>query len=639
MCGIAGCYRRPDADGLVAAMHDRLAHRGPDSEGFYRWTDGPGTITLAHRRLAIIDLSDAAGQPFVKDGLALVYNGELYNYRELRSQLAGLGVRFRSASDTEVVLEAWRRWGPGALDRFRGMFAFALFDERSGHLALARDQLGIKPLFLRRDRRGVVFASELKALVGALGPELEVEPGALVASLLYYWIPESRCAIRGVEKLPPGAWADVRPDGQVSIHHYWRLPDVAAEAAAGPPADLGPIVERSVVAHLVADVPVSAFLSGGLDSSIVSVLAKRANADIDAYTIAFRREDRRLEAMPDDAAYARLVASRFGIDLHEIEIAPDIVELLPRIVGVLDEPIGDPAAINTFLICDAARRAGVKVLLSGMGADELFGGYRKHFACLLAARYRSLPHVVRSGVVRPVVDRLPVSIGTRGLRRARWAKRFLSFAELPEEPAFRRSYTLYGAAELVDLLDPTLAPHVESLLDEHARIYHDTTLLDHVNRMCLADTRLFLPSLNLAYTDRASMAASTEVRVPFVDVEVVRAAFSLPGSAKIAGRSGKAALKKAAEGWLPSEVVHRPKGLFSAPLRAWVRRDLRDMVDDVVLGGELVGSGFLRGPAVRRLVEEDRAGREDLSKQIWHLLSLELWYRQTGAVGVRGAAA
>ncbi len=635
MCGIAGCYQEADGERLASLMSEAIVHRGPDGDGMYCFERGRVRAQLAHRRLSIIDLSDAASQPFTKDGLSLVYNGELYNFGELRGELAGDGVRFRSSSDTEVVLEAWRRWGPASLRRFRGMFAFAVFDERSGHLTLARDQLGIKPLFFHWSNGGVMFASELKALAAALGPRLQVDPGALVASLLYYWVPDQRCALRGVKKLSPGTWVEFRPDGHVAVHRYWSLPAVATEAAAGPAVDLGPVIEDSVTSHLVADVPVSTFLSGGLDSSIVTVLAKRAKPEIDAYTIGFRPEDQRSEAMPDDLTYARLVASTFGVELHEIEIAPDVVELLPRMAGALDEPIGDPAAINTFLICDAARRAGVKVLLSGMGADELFGGYRKHYACLLAARYRRLPRPVRAGVVRPAVDRLPVAIGGRGLRQARWAKRFVSFAELPEEPAFRRSYTLYGTEELAALVDPGLAHEVGAVFDEHAEVYNDTALVDHVNRMCLADARLFLPGLNLTYTDRASMAASTEVRVPFVDVEVVRAAFSVPGPAKIVGHRGKAALKAAAESWLPREVVHRPKGLFSAPLRAWVRRDLRELVDDVVRGGELVSSGFLRRPAVERLIEDDRAGREDRSKHIWHLLTLELWYRQMRSLGVR----
>ena len=378
---------------------------------------------------------------------------------------------------------------------------------------------------------------------------------------------------------------------------------MAAEAAAGPQADLRQVIEESVTAHLVADVPVSSFLSGGLDSSIITVLANQAEPGIDAYTITFRPEDQRLEAMPDDAVYARKVAAQYGISLHEIEISPDIVDLLPRMVDVLDEPIGDPAAINTLLMCEAARERGIKVILSGMGADELFGGYRKHLACLMASRYGRLPGPAAARPCAARCDRLPVTVGGRGLRYARWAKRFLTFAELPEEPRFRRSYTLYDPPELAALLSPDLAGHVADVVAEHREIYNDNTLTDEVNRMCLADTRLFLPGLNLAYTDRASMAASVEVRVPFVDPVVARAAFSIPGRDKIVGRQAKVALKQAAENWLPAEIVHRPKASFSAPLRAWVRGDLREVIQDVLVGGELVEHGLLRA---RRAAPADR---------------------------------
>ncbi|MEI8411567.1 MULTISPECIES: asparagine synthase (glutamine-hydrolyzing) [unclassified Kribbella] len=634
MCGIAGCYQQHDGLALAETMSDRIAHRGPDADGVYRFEDGDIRAYLAHRRLSIIDLSSGADQPFTKRGLTISYNGELYNYKELRAELARSGVSFRTSSDTEVVLEAWRRWGPAALTRFRGMFAFAMLDEDSGSLFLARDPLGIKPLYFRRRHGGVIFASELKALVAAIGPELRTDPGALIASMLYYWLPEQQCAIEGVDKLPPGSWAEFRPDGSSRHETYWRVTDVATEAAAGPPADLRSVIEESVAAHLVADVGVSTFLSGGLDSSLVTVLAKRLDPGIDSYTITFRAQDQRLEAMPDDAIYARKVAQQFGIDLHEIEIAPDVVELLPRIVDILDEPIGDPAAINTLLMCDTARDAGVKVLLSGMGADELFGGYRKHLACVMGAQYQRLPGVLRNGLVGPAVRRLPVTANGRGLRYARWAKRFLTFADLPEETAFRRSYTMYDADQLAGLLSPDLEPYVGKLISEHSDIYHDTTLDDHVNRMCLADARMFLPGLNLAYTDRSSMAASTEVRTPFVDPIVARAAFSIPGSEKIHRRTSKLALKKAAEAWLPKEIIYRPKASFSAPLRAWVRNDLRELVDDTLLRGDLVGSGFLQQSAVQGLVDDERAGREDYSKQIWQLLTLETWTRHMRSLGV-----
>ena len=633
MCGIAGCYQQADGQKLVDIMTDRIAHRGPDSAGTWNHEDGQVAVQLGHRRLSIIDLSAAADQPLTKHGLTMIYNGELYNYRALRADLASRGVRFTTNSDTEVVLEAWRYWGPGALTRFRGMFAFALVDEQTGDLVLARDPLGIKPLYYLPRGAGVIFASELKALVAAVGSELRMEPGALVASMLYYWVPEQRCAINGVRKLPGGSWARFRPDGSFRVEHYWRPADVAAQAADGPPADLGPVIEESVTAHLVSDVPVSSFLSGGLDSSIVTVLAHQADAAIDAYTITFRPEDQRLEAMPDDAIYARKVAARYGIDLHEIEISPDIVSMLPRIVDVLDEPIGDPAAINTLLMCEAARERGVKVILSGMGADELFGGYRKHLACVIAGRYRRLPAAPRA-LVRSTVDRLPVSAAGRGLRYARWSKRFLTFAELPEEPRFRRSYTLYDPDELAALVSPDLAGSIGQVIQEHSDIYHDNALQDEVNRMCLADTRLFLPGLNLAYTDRSSMAASVEVRVPFVDPVVAQAAFSIPGSAKIQRRQGKVALKRAAESWLPHEIVYRPKASFSAPLRAWVRGDLQEVIRDVLINGELVGCGMIRREALLRLVADEQAGREDRSKQIWQLLTMELWYRHAQALGV-----
>jgi asparagine synthase (glutamine-hydrolysing) len=633
MCGIAGCYQQADGPKLVDVMIDRIAHRGPDATGIWSHEDDRVSVQLGHRRLSIIDLSAAADQPLSKNGLTLIYNGELYNYRELRAELMARGTRFITSSDTEVVLEAWRCWGPEALRRFRGMFAFALLDQGTGDLVLARDPLGIKPLYYLPRSDGVVFASELKALVTAVGSELRIEPGALVASMLYYWLPEQRCAIDGVRKLPGGSWARFRPDGTSLVQHYWRVADVAAEAAAGPDADLDQVIKESVAAHMVSDVPVSSFLSGGLDSSIVTVLAHQADSGIDAYTIAFRPQDQRLEAMPDDAVYARKVAAQFGIDLHEIEISPDVVGLLPRIVDVLDEPIGDPAAINTLLMCEAARERGVKVILSGMGADELFGGYRKHLACVLAGRYGRLPGAPRA-LVRSAVDRLPVSAAGRGLRYARWAKRFLTFAELPEEPRFRRSYTLYDPGELAALISPDLAGYVDQVVQEHCDVYTDNSLQDEINRMCLADARMFLPGLNLAYTDRASMAASVEVRVPFVDPVVAQAAFSIAGSAKIRRRQGKVALKQVAESWLPREIVYRPKASFSVPLRAWVRGDLREVIGDVLVGGELVESGMIRREPLLRLIADEQAGREDRSKQIWQLLTMELWYRHAQSMGV-----
>ena len=633
MCGILGAYGVATVDDqVVAAMSDAIAHRGPDAAGTWTSSDDAHRVRLGHRRLSIIDLSDAANQPFVKDGLVLVFCGEIYNYRELRAELRDAGTGFRTDSDTEVLLEAWRRWGPASLRRLRGMFAFAIYDERRRTLTLARDHFGIKPLFYTFRDGGIAFASELKGLRPLLGARPAIDHSAIVASLMYYWIPEDHCVYQGVHKLPPGSWLEVAPDGRQRLERWF---DPRAELA-GPSdrqvdvEELRRVLEDSVAAHLVADVPISTFLSGGLDSSLITVLAARRNPDLDCYTISFRPEDRRLEAMPDDLSYARKLANQHGIRLHEVEIAPDVADLLPRMVHTLDEPIGDAAAINAYLICRAARDAGVKVLLSGMGADELFGGYRKHYAGLLASRYRRLPGVLRHNLVAPAVDRLPVAGARRGYRAARWAKRFVAFADLPEEAAFRRSYTHYDVGELHELLDPELWPQVDRLVEEHAAVYGEGPADDQVNRMCYTDTRMFLPGLNLAYTDRASMAASTEVRVPYVDKEVAAAAFAIPGAAKIAGRERKAILKQAAEAWLPREIVYRPKGLFSAPLRAWIRRDLVDMVEDLVAGGTLVTSGLVDKQMVRTMIDDDRRGAADRSKEIWQLLTLEVWYRQQG---------
>jgi asparagine synthase (glutamine-hydrolysing) len=633
MCGIAGAYQQVDGQSSVETMSRVIAHRGPDDCGLFSFGDERVDVHLAHRRLSIIDLS-GGHQPLSKAGLTLCYNGELYNYREIRAELASAGVCFDTSSDTEVVLEAWRAWGPDCLTRFRGMFAFALFDAATGSMYLARDPLGIKPLFYLRRKDGVVFSSEMKAIVAAFGRELRMDPSGLVASMLFWWVPDKASCIQDVIKLQPGTWAEFRPDGTFAVRRYWSAAAAAFEASNDAPADLAAVIESSVAAHLVADVPVSTFLSGGLDSSIISVLAKRQIPDLEAYTITFRSKDRRLEAMPDDAKFARIVADMYDIELHEIEIAPDVVDMLPRLVGILDEPIGDPAAINTLIMCETARDAGVKVLLSGMGADELFAGYRKHRACLLAAHYRRVPPITRRAV-SSTVSHMPVAAGGRGFRYARWAKRFLTFCELPEEAAFRRSYTLYDPPELAALTSPDLRPCVDEVIDQHLEIYADNTLTDHVNRMCLADSRLFLSGLNLAYTDRASMAASTEVRVPFVDPLVFRAAFSLPGADKVNTRTGKLALKQAARRWLPNEIVDRRKASFSAPLRAWIAHDLKELIDDVLVGGELVETGFVSRPALDALITEERAGREDRSKQIWQLLTLELWYRNMKESGVQ----
>lgn len=630
MCGILGGINIAGLASALPALLDRIAHRGPDAAGTHVEQGPGGTVALGHRRLSIIDLSAAANQPFEKDGYILVFNGEIYNYRHLTQELKSLGVVFRTHSDTEVVLEAWKNWGPDSLARMRGMFAFAIYERHSGRLVLARDPFGIKPLYVMKRSGGVAFASELKALVPLLGPGARVDDGAVLASLVYSWLPDDYCLYRDVSKLAAGHWLEVRPDGIVAEHVYWDegrdlvqsdRPEVGVE-------ELRAIVAESVKLHMVSDVPVSTFLSGGLDSSILTVLATQHAGRLESYITFFRAEDQALEAMPDDLGYARQVAKLHDITLHEIELQPDVVKLLPQMVDILDEPLGDASAINVHLICRAARDAGVKVLLSGIGADEIFAGYRRQYACTLANRYQRLPATLRDGVIARLVSALPVAGEKRGYRTIRWAKRFLSFANLPEEQAFLRSYTHYNQSELVAAMGREMPAEVEELFHRHAVLYAQGPAGDHVNRMCFTDLRLFLRGLNLFLTDRASMAASTEVRVPFVDLEVVKAAFAIPGARKMAGQERKVILKKAAEAWLPRSIIYRPKAMFSMPLRSWIRRDLRELVDDTLSDGEIVGRGYLSRQHIRALIERDRAGIADNCREIWKLLTLDLWLRR-----------
>ena len=629
MCGIIGAIGIANIGASFPMLVDRMAHRGPDAGGVFEERFRDQDVKLGQRRLSIIDLSDAANQPFEKDGLVLVYNGEIYNYRQLRSELERSGVKFRTNSDTEVVLEAWRLWGGKSLLRLRGMFAFALYDKRSGSLVLARDPFGIKPLFILRKGGGLAFASELKALLPILGTDATIDETGVVASLVYGWLPDEFCMYRQVSKLQPGRWIERRIDGTISEHVYWDPVKETIEQERRPAdiEELRHVLKDSIAAHMVADVPVATFLSGGLDSSLITVIAREQVDRLDCFTIAFRPEDQKFEAMPDDLRYARALAKTSDVNLHEIVISPNLAEMLPQMVRTLDEPIGDGAAINAYLICKGARDLGIKVLLSGMGADEMFAGYRRHYACMLAARYRRLPAFLRSGLIEPLMDVLPAAGRDRGYRTLRWAKRFAKFASLSEEQAFLRSYAFLGRDELASVLNKDLSREADRVFGHHADIYAQGPADDQVNRMCQSDVRLFLSGLNLAYTDRASMAASTEVRVPFVDIEVARAAFRIAGSDKIRGNNGKFALKKAAEAWLPKSIVYRPKGLFSAPLRAWVRNDLRTMVDDILPNGELVRRGYLKAGYVRNLIDSDRAGREDYSKEIWHLLTLDYWLR------------
>jgi asparagine synthase (glutamine-hydrolysing) len=634
VCGIVGLYNFPAKGDGLAGMLRRVAHRGPDAEGICETQSHGADVRLGHRRLSIIGLSEAANQPFEKDGLVIVYNGEVYNYAALKRELEAAGVRFRTTSDTEVLLEAWRRWGADCLNRLRGMFAFALLDRRTGRLILGRDPFGIKPLFVERRHGGVAFASELKALTPVLGDALELNPTALISSLMYYYVPQAHCVYREVEKLPPGHVAEISPDGVYRQTCYFDprrefIRDSCREIGV---SDLRTIIENSVAAHMVADVPVSAFLSGGLDSSLITAIAARQGHPIEGYTISFRAENQSSRRCPTTSSMRGGSPEPMASSCTRSRSPPTSRTCCRAWVAILDEPIGDAAAINAYLICKAARGRGIKVLLSGMGADELFGGPQ---APRLHAR-RKVSEVAEIPPPRPAaaghrpsargaaeqgLSNRPLCQTVPGFRRPARGARLpaqlhpLGGVGVPwsaqpgpvrcRGPSGRRARRIVRPVPLGELRRPG---------EQH--VLHRRAPFSPWPQPCLHRSRQH----------------GRLDRVPYVDREVAAAAFGISGGRKIEGRETKAVLKKAAEPYLPKEVIYRPKALFSAPLRAWIRRDLQPMVEELLMmGGRMVSSGFLNAGFLRRVVDEARAGMVDRSKEIWQLMTLESWLQQQSA--------
>jgi asparagine synthase (glutamine-hydrolysing) len=624
MCGIAGFLNYDFNHSFFDEVNTIQYHRGPDAQDSFRHEN----IQLYHQRLSIIDISEAANQPFKKDKYIIIFNGEIYNYKSLRQTLIEeKGILFRTSSDTEVLLELYRSKGPNCLNDLQGMFAFAIYNLESRELFLARDHFGIKPLFYYSNSRQFAFASELKTLIKAPGIKKDINYLSLTSSLNYLWLPGNATMFNGINKLPPGSFAVITNEGEMALKSYYEPPQTTVDySEADAIAELDEILCNSVSRHLEADVPVSAFLSGGLDSSLLSVLAKREQP-LSTYSIAISRDDKRIEQMPDDAKYAREVANKYGMDHHEILINPAVAEELPHMVYHLDEPIGDPAAINTYLISKAARENGVKVLLSGMGADEIFFGYRRQMATLEAMKYQKMPGLFK-GLVGNITNMLPVRIGNKGIKTTRWAKRFLSFANLPPSEAYQRSYSYYDKASLINLLTNDATNDIDEMYLAHQRIFDRGFEDDLINKMCYTDVQYFMQGLNLTYTDRASMAASVEVRVPFIDKKVVDFALSIPGPLKYKHRKQKYLLKKVAEKYLPKNIIYRPKASFGAPIRSWISGALEPMVNDLLSSDSISNRGLFNPNEIRDLIKSNKEGKADNAYQIYQLLTTELWFRE-----------
>ena len=623
MCGIAGFLNFKDNLELANRANEIQMHRGPDAQQV--WADD--YIALAHQRLSIIDLDERSNQPFSKGDYVIIYNGELYNYKELAEKHLE-GTNFKTSSDTEVVLEMYIKMKEECLQYFIGMFAFAVYNTNTGELFCARDHFGIKPFYFYKKDSSFAFASELKTLVQVPGFDKKVNMKALISSLNYIWIPGNDSIFSSISKLPPAHYIKLNKKGSFELKRYWSL-ETAIENKSEDDLikELGDEFDETMSRHMVADVPVSSFLSGGLDSSVISVAAKKFNSNISTYTIGTEAKDKKIESMPDDQKYAKILADINDFDHIEIVINSNITKELPNIVRTLDEPIGDPAAINTYLICKAAREKGVKVLLSGMGADEMFCGYRRQKATLMAEKYKAYPAFLRYPI-RLVVNKLPVKFGNRGLRLARWSKKFISFAERPTEEAYRMSYSYYNKKELEQLLRDDCTDLVEELYKDHHAIFESNYQEDVVNKMCFTDINMFMVGLNLTYTDRASMAASVEVRVPFIDKKFIGRAMKIPGKYKYKKGESKYILKKVAEKYLPNNIVYRPKASFGAPIRSWISGDLKSMVDEHLSQSIVEKRGLFDYAYINKLITNDRLGLEDNAYRIYQLLTIELWFKE-----------
>ena len=628
MCGLAGFINFEDKEALAKNVGAKQRHRGPDAQKVWMHDN----VALSHQRLSIIDLDPRSDQPFIKDGFAIIFNGEIYNYKELKDEInkANTHADFITTSDTEVILELYRLKKEKCLDDLIGMFVFAIYEIRTGKLFIARDHFGIKPLFYTQIANRIAFASELKSLVNLPGFDKTINMHALAGAINYLWVPGDVTMFRNCHKLPPAHYMTIDTLASSPTPHisrYWQLDTtIGIKSEEQALSALTKCMERTIQRHMVSDVPVSSFLSGGLDSSLISVMANKINPGLSTYTIAISADDKKVEQMPEDEKYAGQLAEQFKFDHHEIKITPAIIKLLPEIVYTLDEPIGDPAAINTFLICKAARERGVKVLLSGMGADEIFFGYRRQKATLIAKKYRQLPSLVKAPI-RFFAGKLPVRTNRGGKKLTRWAKRFLSFANLPTEEAYMKSYSYYNEQELKQLFKADISEGYQWLRHQHSSLFNKSYNNDPINQMCYTDIQMFMVGLNLTYTDRASMATSVEVRVPFIDKEVVTLAMQIEGSIKFRKRQSKYILKKAAEKYLPREIIYRPKSSFGAPLRSWISNDLKDMVNDLLSKENVEKRGLFNYDFVKKLIDDDRGGNEDNAYRVYQLLTVELWFR------------
>jgi asparagine synthase (glutamine-hydrolysing) len=621
MCGIHGIIQlngAPVEPRWLTAMGNVTVHRGPDDEGQHI----DGSCGIAMRRLSIIDLA-GGHQPIsnAEGKLTIVCNGEIYNYRELRSELQAKGYGFKTSSDSEVLLHGYAAWGDEVVHRLNGMFDFALWDAARRRLLIGRDRLGVKPLYVQQDGQRLAFATEAKALLQLPGMRTELNRDALPDFLHLGYVPAPQSIFKGIRKLPPATLLAVE-NGRVTEWRWWRMPTAIDRSATESDwvQRIREGIDRSVRMQMVSDVPIGAFLSGGVDSSaVVAAMARHSDHPIRTYAIGFAGGA--AEQLYNELPYARRVAELFKTEHHEIVVKPDVVGVLPKLVWHMDEPIADSAFITTYLVSEFARR-DVKVILSGVGGDELFGGYRRYLGGHYAQRFNALPGWLRS-VASATAARLPADRHHKWLNMARLAKGFVASAEMGADERYRSYLQVLARESVATMLLADTTPGSDRL----AAVFASASSVDELNRMLAVDAETQLPDDLLLLTDKMSMAVSLECRVPLLDHELVEMAAAIPSELKIKGGNLKHLMKAALAPTLPDDILNRAKRGFGTPMGAWLKRELASVVCELLSPAVVRQRGLFDAAAVSALVADHESNRSDCTDALLALLNLEVWSR------------
>jgi asparagine synthase (glutamine-hydrolysing) len=625
MCGITGILNLgegpPISRPILAEMNRVITHRGPDEDGFYVEV---GRVGLAMRRLKIIDLQTGA-QPIANEDSTVwvTFNGEIYNYKELGRELEARGHRFRTRSDTEVIVHAYEEYGPACVERLRGMFTIALWDSTRRRLMLARDRVGVKQLFYTVVGNQLLWGSELKCLLSHPNVERRLSPAGLNHFLAYLYVPAPLTIFEGLEELEP-AHRLIVENGAIRLERYWELEyridrdRSDAETIAG----FRTLLDESVAMRMVADVPLGAFLSGGIDSgAVVALMSRHASGPVKTFSIGYEDGGEHFDERP----FAREVAARYGTDHHEFVVRPNLEAVIPELVRAFDQPFADSSAIPNWYLSQMTREH-VTVALSGLGGDEVAAGYERYRGAVLAEQVRKLPPPLRK-LFGALAEGLPDS--RRGSHLAGRLKRFARTLDLEFDERYLALITAFQLKERAELLAPDLQAAIE--LDAPAALYRralqPAAAADPLHRALFADLKLYLPGDLLTLTDRMSMAHALEVRVPYLDHRLLEYAATIPPRLKLKGMERKHLLKRAVADLLPASVLDRGKMGFSVPLTVWFRSELRSFVEDVLSQGAVRDVGVFHYPAVRRLLDEHFALRANHDNQIWALLTFMLWHR------------